>query len=123
MEEEIMIESTRTMEKAPRGADDWSVVHAPSQEEAIEMTGALDVVEVQPRQVPVDEVEVGRVAQHVTEPEEMRNDRWTEITKKLIVREAIERMGFEYEETRTSYYIFSFLKSVCIIRKDWLLGY
>ncbi|KAJ5451459.1 hypothetical protein N7491_000641 [Penicillium cf. griseofulvum] len=111
MEEDIMIESTRTVDKAPRSTDDWSVVHAPSHEEAIEMTGALGVVEVQPRQAPVDEIEVGRVAQHVTEPEETLNDRWTEITKKLIVREAIERMGFEYEETRTSYYIFSFLKS------------
>ncbi|KAJ5836864.1 hypothetical protein N7447_002890 [Penicillium robsamsonii] len=111
VEEDIMIESTRIADTAPRGTDDWSVVHAPSQEEAIEMTGALDVVEVKPRHVPVDEVEVGRVAQHVTEPEETRNDRWTEISRKLIVREAIERMGFEYEETRASYYIFSYLKS------------
>ncbi|KAJ5512305.1 hypothetical protein N7463_001857 [Penicillium fimorum] len=111
VEEDIMVESTRIVDTAPRGTDDWSVVHAPSQEEAIEMTGALDVVDVKPRHAPVDEVEVGRVAQHVTDPEETRNDRWTEISKKLVVREAVERMGFEYEETRASYYIFSYLKS------------
>ncbi|KAJ5165404.1 uncharacterized protein N7500_007234 [Penicillium coprophilum] len=111
MEEDIMTESTRTVDKAPGGTDDWSVVHAPSQDDAIEMTGALDIVEVEPRHVSVDEVKVGRVAQHVTEPEETRNDRWTEISKKLVVKEAIERMGFEYEETRGSYYIFSYLES------------
>ncbi|KAF7528803.1 hypothetical protein PCG10_009516 [Penicillium crustosum] len=115
VERDIMIESTRVVNKGPRGADEWSVVHAPSPDEAIEMTGALDVVEVKPRHSPVDETEVGRVAQQVTDSEETRNDRWTEIAKRLVVREAIEQMGFEYEETRTCYYIFSYLKSVCII--------
>ncbi|CAI7566200.1 unnamed protein product [Penicillium palitans] len=111
VEKDIMIESTRVVNKGPRGTDDWSVVHAPSPDEAIEMTGALDVVEVKPRHSSVDEAEVGRVAQQVTDPEETRNDRWTEIAKRLVVREAIEQMGFEYEETRTCYYIFSYLKS------------
>ncbi|KAJ5795117.1 hypothetical protein N7457_001716 [Penicillium paradoxum] len=110
VEEVIEIEDARIVEKAPQSTDDWSVVHAPSKTEAIEMTGALDVLEVQPRHAPVDEVKVGRVAQQVTEPKEPRNDRWTEIAKRLVVREAIEEMGFEYEETRTCYYIFSYLK-------------
>ncbi|KAJ5685288.1 hypothetical protein N7536_007907 [Penicillium majusculum] len=110
VERDIMIESTRVVNKNPRGTDEWSVVHTPSPDEAIEMTGALDVVEVKPRHLSVDEAEVGRVAQQVTDPE-TRNDRWTEIAKRLVVREAIEQMGFEYEETRTCYYIFSYLKS------------
>ncbi|OQD71273.1 hypothetical protein PENPOL_c001G03912 [Penicillium polonicum] len=110
VEKDIIIESTRVVNKAPRGTDDWSVVHTPSPDEAIEMTGALDVVEVKPRHSSVDEAEVGRVAQQVTDPEEARNDRWTEIAKRLVVREAIEQMGFEYEEMRTCYYIFSYLK-------------
>ncbi|CAI7625498.1 unnamed protein product [Penicillium glandicola] len=118
MEEDIMIESTRTLNKAPRGTDDWSVVHAPSPEDAIEMTGALDVVEVKPRNASVDEAEMGRVAQKVMDPKETRNDRWTEIAKRLIVREAIEQMGFEYEETRTSYYIFSYLQSTASSDSD-----
>ncbi|KAJ5979164.1 hypothetical protein N7501_002506 [Penicillium viridicatum] len=110
VERDIMIESTRVVNKGPRGTDDWSVVHTPSPDEAIEMTGALDVVEVKPRHSSADEAEVGRVAQQITDPEEARNDRWTEIAKRLVVREAIEQMGFEYEETRTCYYIFSYLK-------------
>lgn len=123
LEKDIMIESTRIVNKAPRGTDDWSVVHAPSQDEAIEMTGGLDVVEVKPRHASVDEAEMGRIAQQVTDPEETRNDRWTEIAKRLVVREAIEQMGFEYEETRTCYYIFSYLKPVCIIRPNGFLGF
>ncbi|CAG7977444.1 unnamed protein product [Penicillium nalgiovense] len=110
VEKDTMIESTRLVNKAPRGTDDWSVVHTPPPDEPIEMTGALDVVEVKPRHASVAEA-IGRISQQVTDPEETRNDRWTEIAKRLVVREAIEHMGFEYEETRTCYYIFSYLKS------------
>jgi hypothetical protein len=115
VEKEILLESVRAADNAPRSADDWSVVHAPSKEEAIEMTGAmddLDVVEVKPRHASVEEVKLGRIAQQVTENKETRNDRWTEIAKKLVVREAIEQMDYEYEETRGFYYIFSYLRPV-----------
>ena len=123
VEKDITIESTRPVSKVPRGTDDWSVVHTPSPDELIEMTGALDVVEVKPQRASVAEAEIGRIAQQVTEPEETRNDRWTEIAKRLVVREAIEQMGFEYEETRTCYYIFSYLKPVCIIQIEGFLGF
>jgi hypothetical protein len=76
------------------------------------MSGALDVIEVKPRRKSVEEAESGRVAQQITEPKRVRDDRWTEITKKLVVREAIEDMGYEYEETRGYYYIFSYLRPV-----------
>lgn len=43
----------------------------------------------------------------------MQKDRlWTEITKDLVVREAIERAGYEYEETDQFYYIFAYLHYV-----------
>ncbi|KAJ5146329.1 uncharacterized protein N7515_000893 [Penicillium bovifimosum] len=112
IEKEILLESARAADNAPRSADDWSVVHAPSKEEAIEMSGALgdlDVIEVKPRRASVEEVNLGRIAQQVTETKETRNDRWTEIAKKLVVREAIEQMDYEYEETKGFYYIFSYL--------------
>ncbi|KAI2741721.1 hypothetical protein DTO013E5_5142 [Penicillium roqueforti] len=109
MEKDIVIESTRVVDEGPTNTDGWSVVHASSQDEAI-MSGALDVVEVKPRHVPLEEVETGRIAQQVTGADESPNDRWTEIAKRLVVREAIEQLGFEYEETRTCYYIFSYLK-------------
>lgn len=43
---------------------------------------------------------------------------WTEITKDLVVKEAIERAGYEYEEMDTVYYIFSYLHpvSICSLR-------
>jgi hypothetical protein len=37
---------------------------------------------------------------------------WTEITKDLVVKEAIEEMGYEFEETGDFYYIISYLKYV-----------
>ncbi|KAI6250677.1 hypothetical protein HI914_00413 [Erysiphe necator] len=36
-------------------------------------------------------------------------DLWTEITKDLVVREAIVKMGYEFEETRYFFYIFQYL--------------
>jgi len=37
------------------------------------------------------------------------NELWTEITKDLVTREAIEEMGYQYEETDFFYYIFEYL--------------
>ncbi|PHH60737.1 hypothetical protein CDD82_2240 [Ophiocordyceps australis] len=37
-------------------------------------------------------------------------DMWTEITKDLVMREAIEELGYEYEETREFFYIMDYLK-------------
>ena len=116
LEDDIEIESTPTEIRAAQDTDGWSVVQAPTRKEAIEMTGALDVIEVKPRRKSVEQAESGRVAQQITEPKVVRDDRWTEITKKLVVREAIEEMGYEYEETRAYYYIFSYLKPVST---DW----
>jgi hypothetical protein len=112
--EDMDIESIRALNRASKGTYDSSVVHAPSKEDEIEMSGALQVIEVEPRHAPADAVEMGRVTQQVTDSKDPRDDRWTEITKKLVVKEAIEQMGYEYEEMRTVYYIFSYLKSVCI---------
>lgn len=39
------------------------------------------------------------------------NELWTEITKDLITREAIEELGYAYEETEYFYYIFEYLNS------------
>jgi hypothetical protein len=111
--EDMDIETIRALNRASKGTDDWSVVHAPSKEDTIEMSGALNVVEVEPRHAPKDAVEMGRIAQQVTDSKDPRDDRWTEIAKKLVVKDAIEQLGYEYEETRTAYYIFSYLKPVC----------
>ncbi|KAJ5280405.1 hypothetical protein N7478_005777 [Penicillium angulare] len=100
--------------------DEWSVVHAPSKEEAIEMTGGLDVVEIAPKDASSaqeseseseKDIEIDRSRRVMPEvSKERRDERWTEITKDLVVREAIERLGYEFEETRMFYYIFSHLE-------------
>jgi len=41
-----------------------------------------------------------------------RSEMWTEITKDLVVREAIEECGYEYEETEWFYYVMQYLRYV-----------
>jgi hypothetical protein len=43
------------------------------------------------------------------------SDMWTEITKDLVVKEAIEFMNYEYEETEYFYYIMDYLKYVSLV--------
>lgn len=45
-------------------------------------------------------------------PRDPRDGLWTEVTKDLVVREAIEEMGYEYEETDDFYYIFKYMAYV-----------
>lgn len=40
------------------------------------------------------------------------NDLWTEITKDLVAREAIEELGYDFEETEFFYYIIQYLRYV-----------
>lgn len=39
-------------------------------------------------------------------------DMWTEVTKDLVTREAIEECGYEYEETESFFYVMQYLKYV-----------
>ena len=41
-----------------------------------------------------------------------RNDMWTEITKDLVSREAMDYLGYDYEETEYFYYILQYLRYV-----------
>lgn len=41
-----------------------------------------------------------------------RDDLWTEITKDLIIKEAIDWAGYDYEETPQFFYIFAYLEFV-----------
>lgn len=117
IEEEIKIHKERSKHRShiekitKQTADEWSVVHTPSKEDTVEMTGALEVVEVAPKGAVEEDLEIrGRVEQQIVK--ERRDERWTEITKDLVVRDAIERLGYEFEETRTFFYIFTFLEPV-----------
>ena len=37
---------------------------------------------------------------------------WTEVTKDLVIKEAIEQMGYDYEETEFFFYVMEYLKYV-----------
>ncbi|KAM5495595.1 hypothetical protein McaMca56_005232 [Microsporum canis] len=52
----------------------------------------------------------GTVAKRYVGVKEKREELWTEITKDLVVKEAIEMAGYEYEETVDFFYIFSNLQ-------------
>ncbi|EKD14379.1 conserved glutamic acid rich protein [Drepanopeziza brunnea f. sp. 'multigermtubi' MB_m1] len=43
-------------------------------------------------------------------PKQRMGDLWTEITKDLVVREAIEEMGYDFEETEFFFYIIQYLR-------------
>jgi hypothetical protein len=62
------------------------------------------------REVEVEKVSDRRVSIRKPSPTPQRSEMWTEITKDLVVREAIEDMGYEYEETEYFYYIMTYLK-------------
>jgi hypothetical protein len=37
---------------------------------------------------------------------------WTEVTKDLVIKEAVEEMGYEYEETEEFFYVIEYLRYV-----------
>lgn len=43
---------------------------------------------------------------------EKHKKRYTEVTKDLVVREAIERAGYEYDESAHDFYIYDYLRYV-----------
>jgi len=45
-----------------------------------------------------------------------RSETWTEITKDLVSREAIQELGYEFEETEYFYYIIEFLSHEDVVR-------
>lgn len=45
-------------------------------------------------------------------PRRRPDDMWTEITKDLVIKEAVEHMGYDYEETEFFFYVMEYLKYV-----------
>lgn len=41
-----------------------------------------------------------------------KKDMWTEVTKDLVIKEAIEELGYEYDETEYYFYVMEYLKYV-----------
>ena len=56
----------------------------------------------------------GHMGASYGKPRDPRDGLWTEVTKDLVVKEAIKEMGYEFEETDDFYYIFKYLSYVSI---------
>jgi hypothetical protein len=63
------------------------------------------------REVDVDKVTDRRIVRAPAQPSK-RNEMWTEITKDLVVREAIDQVGYDYEETEWFFYVMQYLRYV-----------
>ncbi|KAK2589402.1 hypothetical protein QQS21_012922 [Conoideocrella luteorostrata] len=63
------------------------------------------------KEIDVDvEIERRKTRTPAPPPPPPSRDMWTEITKDLVCREAIEEMGYRYEETKWFFYIMDYLK-------------
>lgn len=67
---------------------------------------------VRQEEVVIDNRDHGRrfVAQ-----KDRKDAMWTEITKDLVIKEAIEEMGYDYEETEFFFYVMVYLRYVSLI--------
>jgi hypothetical protein len=52
------------------------------------------------------------VGEFNVKPRKKDKDMWTEVTKDLVLREAIEQMGYSCEETEDFFYVMEYLKYV-----------
>ncbi|KGQ01459.1 hypothetical protein PAAG_11807 [Paracoccidioides lutzii Pb01] len=110
--------------EAYKGATkDWSIIDVPPGTKRVEMEGEItwqryngfrrskflvDGDEYISDRGPVQDG--GRIGKRYVGVKDKRDGLWTEITKDLVVKEAIERLGYSYEETKHLYYIFAYLK-------------
>lgn len=69
------------------------------------MTGGREIDTGYGEPSPIDDHRVGPVKQ-------TRSDMWTEVTKDLVIKEAIEHMGYSFEETEEFFYVMEYLKYV-----------
>ncbi len=56
--------------------------------------------------------EVDRMGRTYVGQKDKAEDMWTEITKDLVVKEAIEGFGYDYEETEFFFYVMEYLRYV-----------
>jgi len=54
-----------------------------------------------------------RAVENVRSGEQDKRGKWTEIAKDLVIREAIERQGYEYKDTEAFFYVADYLEYVC----------
>lgn len=67
-----------------------------------------------PIREPSPELPAPTIAARFGNRRDPREGLWTEVTKDLVIKEAIEEMGWEYQETDEHYYIFRYMEYVSI---------
>lgn len=101
----------------PRNIGGVKESHLPSaetkEEEVTIPRHASDLREVKEEKIILEERRPS--VSHAGNPEGKRKPIFTEVSKDLIVRKAIERAGYEYEEKSDFYRIFEFLRHVCLV--------
>ncbi|KAL7910128.1 hypothetical protein GGI35DRAFT_355896 [Trichoderma velutinum] len=95
------VRRTKFVPERERDRDDLSN-RAPSPPPALRGERVSVSVLDREREIEIDR----RVGRSPAPPKEM----WTEITKDLVIREAIEELGYEYEETDQFFYVMDYLK-------------
>ena len=61
---------------------------------------------------PISPASGGEIGRRFGRERDPKEGMWTEVTKDLVIEEAIREMGYEYEETENFYYIIAYLRYV-----------
>lgn len=54
----------------------------------------------------------GSIPERKEEKRKATKDMWTEVTKDLVIKEAIDEMGYQYEDSEHFFYVMEYLKYV-----------
>ncbi|AEO54680.1 hypothetical protein MYCTH_2076744 [Thermothelomyces thermophilus ATCC 42464] len=93
--------------RAPAERERRLSVHVVDNDRAVSRERNVDVEKVTDRRITI---------RGSTPPPRNRSETWTEITKDLVCREAIEQLNYEYEETDYFYYIVEYLSYEDVVR-------
>jgi hypothetical protein len=67
------------------------------------------------REVDIEKITDRRISVRGSTPPPRRPETWTEITKDLVCREAIQEMNYEFEETEFFFYVVEYLAHVSLL--------
>lgn len=99
---DLSISGSRRGSTQLSGTSDWTIIDVPPGTRRI----TIDTTS----QAPQQEEDISWSRNNgVRRSQGVSSELWTEITKDLVTREAIEDMGFQFEETDHFYYIFEYL--------------
>jgi hypothetical protein len=97
---------------------DWAIVDVPLSTSRVKLDGVGGASrEIMGRYNSL------RRGKFIAEDDAVKDRMWTKLTKGLVVNEAIQRRGYEFEETEYFYYVFEYLRSVSTISHHSCLSF